>query len=248
MKLRTRARRMINSILAMAVLCGLAAVYLSQGLTWQDVLPFKQPFTRSAAAQTPVGGYGVSAAHPLAVEAGLEIMEKGGNAVDAAVAVSYVLAVVEPYASGIGGGGAALVFPAGSPRPQVYDYRETAPLSGRMPASFAGVPGFVAGMDLLHREHGRLPLEDILEPALRLAEEGFAANQSLNSRLEANRHYLPVRSLAHFYPGGNPVRAGEIVRQRAGVDYSCHSRRRSRCLLSRSNCRQYCGQVRRAVP
>ncbi len=211
--MRTRARRIFNSILAVVVLCGLAAVYLSQGLTWRDLLPFKLPLAHGVAAEMAVGSYGVSAAHPLAVAAGLEIMEKGGNAVDAAVAVSYVLAVVEPYASGIGGGGAALVFPAGSQRPQVYDYRETAPMSGRLPASFAGVPGFVAGMDLLHREHGRLPLEDILEPALRLAEEGFAANQSLSSRLEENRYYLPVHSLPHFYPDGNPVRPGEIVRQ-----------------------------------
>ena len=126
--MRAKQRRIFNSILAVVVLFGLAGFYSSQGLAWQDLLPLKSSVTHGAAAQTPVGGYGVSAAHPLAVEAGMEILERGGNAVDAAVAVSYVLAVVEPYASGIGGGGAALVFPAGSTRPQVYDYREAAPL------------------------------------------------------------------------------------------------------------------------
>jgi gamma-glutamyltranspeptidase/glutathione hydrolase len=211
--MRAKQRRIFNSILAVVVLFGLAGFYSSQGLAWQDLLPLKSSVTHGAAAQTPVGGYGVSAAHPLAVEAGMEILERGGNAVDAAVAVSYVLAVVEPYASGIGGGGAALVFPAGSTRPQVYDYREAAPLSGRMPGSFAGVPGFVAGMDRMHREHGRLEMEEVLEPALRLAEEGYAANQSLSDRLEANRYYLPVRSLPHFYPYGMPVRPGDKVRQ-----------------------------------
>ena len=211
--MRAKQRRIFNSILAVVVLFGLAGFYSSQGLAWQDLLPLKSSVTHGAAAQTPVGGYGVSAAHPLAVEAGMEILERGGNAVDAAVAVSYVLAVVEPYASGIGGGGAALVFPAGSTRPQVYDYREAAPLSGRMPSSFAGVPGFVAGMDRMHREHGRLEMEEVLEPALRLAEEGYAANQSLSDRLEANRYYLPVRSLPHFYPYGVPVRPGDTVRQ-----------------------------------
>lgn len=211
--MRNKPRRILNSILAVIVLFGLTWVYGSQGLTWRDLLPLKAGRFQSASAQSPAGGYGVSAAHPLAVEAGLEILEQGGSAVDAAIAVSYALAVVEPYASGIGGGGAALLFPADARRPLVYDYRETAPLSGEMPPSYAGVPGLVAGMAQMHEEHGVLEMKEILQPALRLAEEGFAANQSLNSRLEANQYYLPVRDLPHFYPGGTPVRAGERVIQ-----------------------------------
>src|SRR5690625_7366107 len=75
-------------------------------------------------------GYGVSASHPLAVKAGMDVLENGGNAADAAVVVSYVLGVFEPFGSGIGGGGEMLIFPKESRQPTVYEYREEAQHSG----------------------------------------------------------------------------------------------------------------------
>lgn len=131
----------------------------------------------------------VAAAHPLAVEAGLEVMRRGGSAVDAAVAVQMVLGLVEPQETGIGGGGFLLYRDAQSGRMQFFDGRELAPaaarpdrflLAGRpAPAWFAiptgravGVPGLVAMLALAHGRHGRLPWAELMQPAIELAETG----------------------------------------------------------------------------
>ncbi|WP_054705433.1 gamma-glutamyltransferase [Bacillus sp. JCM 19041] len=96
------------------------------------------------------GEYGVSASHPLATQVGLDVLEKGGNAVDAAVAISYALSVVEPYGSGLGGGGEMLIYEDGK-TPFVQQYRETAPDSFETRQSLTGVPGFAKGMEDIHR-------------------------------------------------------------------------------------------------
>lgn len=90
--------------------------------------------------------YGVSAANPLAFKAGMDVLQLGGNTVDAAVAIFFVLGVVEAYASGIGSGGNILVYPTDGVAPVVFDYRETAP-EFTHPAYQIDVPGFVKGME-----------------------------------------------------------------------------------------------------
>ena len=95
-------------------------------------------------------GYGVSTDNELATEAGMKILEQGGNAADAAVATSFALTVTEPYGSGIGGGGSALVMNGPNADPSVYDYREEASTTNR--ALNVAVPGFVKGMASLHEE------------------------------------------------------------------------------------------------
>ena len=156
---------------------------------------------------------GVSASHPLAVEVGMEVLAGGGNAVDAAIAVAYTLGVVEPFGSGIGGGGALLlVGPDGSP-PRSYDYREVAPLNGEPPASDIGVPGFVAGMAHVHDEHGSVDLEDLIEFAARYAEDGIEVDPYLTERLEEAAFRLPIHLLPRFYPDGVAVQPGETLRQ-----------------------------------
>ena len=136
----------------------------------------------------------VASAHPLATDAGIEILEKGGNAFDAAVAVTATLAVVEPYSSGIGGGGFWLLHIKKEDRDVMLDGRERAPLGATRtmyldddnnvipgasidgPLS-AGIPGVPAAIEHLSTNYGRLPLTVTLEPAIRYAREGFKTDE-----------------------------------------------------------------------
>jgi gamma-glutamyltranspeptidase / glutathione hydrolase len=150
-------------------------------------------FTASAASsavpQRSQRGMVVSA-HPLATDAGVEMLQAGGNAVDAAVATALAISVVEPFSAGIGGGGFLLLYPADTGEMQALDFRERAPLDATRemyldeagnPISrasldghrAAGVPGTVAGLAAVHRQYGALSWQQVVEPAIRLAKEGF---------------------------------------------------------------------------
>lgn len=132
----------------------------------------------------------VAAEHRLAADAGAEVLAAGGSAVDAALAAAAAVCVVHPTSCGLGGGGFALVYDAGSGDVAALDYRETAP-AGAFPERYrtdgrpdpaklrrgglaVGVPGEPAGIVALHHRFGRLPLARVLEPAVRLARDGFA--------------------------------------------------------------------------
>ncbi len=136
---------------------------------------------------------GIASAHPLATQAGCEVLEAGGNAFDASVAVAAALGVVEPFASGIGGGGFFLLHRAADGLDVFIDARETAPAratreffvdregQARQRASLdgataAGIPGEPAAFDWVVRRYGKLPLAHALAPAIKLAERGFAAD------------------------------------------------------------------------
>ncbi|WP_082232698.1 gamma-glutamyltransferase [Halobacillus massiliensis] len=161
-----------------------------------------------------IGAYGVTSDSDIATEVGMKVLEQGGNAVDAAVAVSYVLGVVEPYGSGIGGGGTMLIHPEkdSDKSPVVYDYRETAPDSESVPESGTGVPGFVKGMDRVHEDFGSMKMEQLIEPAINSASNGAAVSQTLHNRLKDAEYRMP--SLDHMYPDGKPIKAGEILTQK----------------------------------
>ncbi len=173
----------------------------------------------------------VAAAHPLAVEAGREMLRRGGSAVDAAVAVQMVLGVVEPQSSGIGGGGFLLHYEAGSGAIAVYDGRETAP-AGATPGMFlgpdgkpigfreavysgmsVGVPGAVAMLALAHREQGRLPWRDLFAPAIALARNGFAMPPRLAQTLERlpSLRDEPGLRAVYFRPDGTALGVGDRV-------------------------------------
>jgi gamma-glutamyltranspeptidase/glutathione hydrolase len=148
-------------------------------------------------------GMVVSVSRP-ASEVGVAVLKKGGNAVDAAVAVAFALAVTWPEAGNVGGGGFMLVHPArGRPEPAVIDYRETAPAAAtrdmfakdRKPSShkLAAVPGTVAGLALAHRTYGKLPWKEVVLPAVGLAEDGFA----LDAALAAGLNKVVARSAAY---------------------------------------------------
>jgi gamma-glutamyltranspeptidase/glutathione hydrolase len=174
----------------------------------------------------------VASAHPLATEAGLEILAAGGNAFDAAVAVAAALAVVQPHGSGLGGGGFWLLHQAEDGREVMIDGRERAPLAAGPelytsgpgaddprasvdgPLS-AGIPGQPAALAHLSRHYGRLPLARALAPAIRLAEEGFPVGKAYvrmaRFRLEALRAWPEAAAI--FLEGGEVPQAGFVLRQ-----------------------------------
>lgn len=126
-------------------------------------------------------------------EVGVEILKKGGNAVDAAVATAFALAVTHPAAGNIGGGGFMMVYPGPRTEPVCIEYRETAPLAAHKAMyrkgdtwyshKAVGVPGTVRGMALAHQKFGKLTWKDLVLPAVKLADDGFAIDDSLASSL-----------------------------------------------------------------
>lgn len=185
-----------------------------------------------AAARPLPGAAAIAAAHPLAIAAGYEVLEAGGNAFDAAVAVSAALAVVEPYASGLGGGGFWLLHQAKNRRDVFVDGREVAPLAARPDMYLdaggrvvrglsldgplaAGIPGHPAALVHIAKRYGKLPLARSLAPAIRLAEEGVPAYARLLRSLQFRRA-ATERSpafMAVFFPGGELPVVGTLIRQ-----------------------------------
>ncbi|MED3324671.1 gamma-glutamyltransferase family protein [Bacillus thuringiensis] len=155
--------------------------------------------------------YGVSASHPLAVAEGMKILKNGGNAVDAAITISYILGVVEPYASGVGGGGGMLI--VSKDGESFIDYRETAPHLDGNKKPLIGVPGLVAGMEYVHDKYGSLPMDRLLQPAVHYAEKGFEVDDALTMRLDLAMPRIYSDKLSIFYPNGEPIEAGETLIQ-----------------------------------
>ncbi|WP_456378885.1 gamma-glutamyltransferase [Thiolapillus sp.] len=183
-----------------------------------------------AAGQPPAAA--IASAHPAATRAGMEILQLGGNAFDATVAVSAALAVVEPYGSGLGGGGFWLLHRASDGREVMIDGREKAPLAasrdmyldsrGRPLARAsidgplaAGIPGTVAALVHISQRYGRLPLKQSLMPAIRLAREGFAVNEHYRRmaafRIDALR--ASKAAAQQFLKDGEVPPLGHIIRQ-----------------------------------
>ncbi|MBB6448389.1 gamma-glutamyltranspeptidase/glutathione hydrolase [Geomicrobium halophilum] len=167
------------------------------------------------------GDVGVSTSHPLAQEVGEEVLQDGGNAVDAAIAISLALGVVEPFGSGIGGGGAMLILDDPSETPHYYDYREMSPSveNNEDVINFAGTPGFLKGMDQIHEDHGSLDMERLVNPSIELAEEGFDVDPMLANRLfyagtlEDPDGRIDQSAAEPFYPNDRPIREGEPLEQ-----------------------------------
>ncbi|MGC5614976.1 gamma-glutamyltransferase family protein [Georgenia sp. Z1491] len=164
--------------------------------------------------ETALDSMGVSAGDPAAVEAGTEVLADGGSAVDAAIATAFAVSVVEPFASGVGGGGATLVVPTvGDEEPQAYDYREVVPDDGVVPPGGTGVPGFVAGMAELHADHGRLEWSRLLEPAIELASDGHPVSEVLAGLLDTPTGRQVAAENPQFTTGGTPLGEGETLVQ-----------------------------------
>src|SRR5438477_10690261 len=172
----------------------------------------------------------VASVHELASRAGVEMMQAGGNAVDAAVAVGFALAVVHPQAGNLGGGGFMLIRQAGG-KTHFVDYRERAPAAATAnmyldahgnlieDASTVGykaiaVPGSVAGMVYAEKTYGKLSLAQVVAPAIKLAEEGFGLTAAEASDLRHDKQLAEFpESRRIFQRDGNYYKAGDVFRQ-----------------------------------
>ncbi len=176
----------------------------------------------------------VAAAHPLAAEAGMAMLQAGGTALDAAIATQAALAVVEPQSSGLGGGALLLHWEAGTRRLSAWDGRETAPaavpstlfLRDGQPMGFheaavggraVGVPGALRMLEAAHREQGRLPWPQLFAPAVAIAEAGFPITARLAAQIagDAERLRRDPQARALFLPEGRPLAEGAVLRNPA---------------------------------
>ena len=176
------------------------------------------------------GRAAVSSAHPVATAAGVEILAKGGNVVDAAVAVSFTLGVVEPDASGPGGYGQMLIHQTGMDRPQLIEFMTrvpedagatpaAVPQPGRLPdggPTLVNVPGTVAAMYLAWQKYGgkKLTWSDLLQPAIRAARDGYVVSEGLATTLATERDQFARNesSRALFFRDDQPLHAGDTLK------------------------------------
>ncbi len=187
---------------------------------------------KAAGRPVEAGHWMVAAANPLAVEAGAAILARGGSAADAMVAVQAVLGLVEPQSSGLGGGAFLVWHDAATGRMTTLDGRETAPLEARptlfqdetgAPLKFydavvggrsVGAPGTPALLEEAHRRWGRMPWPELFADAIRLAEQGFPVSPRLAGLVQRDAERLGrfPATAAYFLPGGQPLKAGDTLR------------------------------------
>jgi len=173
----------------------------------------------------------VAAAHPLAVDAGLQMLEAGGSAVDAMIAVQLALNLVEPHASGLGGGAFLMHYDAGRREIRAYDGRETAPAAATAGLFMrdgkamqfhdavaggraVGTPGVARLLELAHRKHGKLPWARLFEPAIALAEDGYPVSRRVHALLLRDKSIAgEAAARSHFLnDDGTPKAAGTMLR------------------------------------
>ena len=187
---------------------------------------------RTPASPSHPPGAAIASAHSLATQAGLDVIAQGGNAFDAAIAVSSTLSVVEPISSGLGGGGFFLLHDGKTGKEVFIDARETAPAAAT-PDKYllangdfnrdraengpwaAGIPGLPAAFVHLAEKYGKLPLKTSLAPAMRIARDGFPVyarmSKGYQSRREVMQRYPGTREV--YERNGKPIAEGDLFRQ-----------------------------------
>ncbi len=181
-------------------------------------------------AQVATGERGmVVTVSPPATKIGVAVLKRGGNAVDAAVAVALTMAVTWPEAGNIGGGGFMMVFPGGKAEPVCIEYRERAPAAAkenmfslkdsRWGHRIVGVPGTVRGLALAHRRFGKLTWKELVMPAVRLAGKGFAVEEGLAKSLNRVLRHKGTQNFAELLrvfapPNGKAWKAGDRLVQK----------------------------------
>ena len=216
----------VSSLVALLVLLPGCARRESPGISPMPGTARTWPYLGKARVTNAAKAVVVSGS-PIASEVGREILQQGGNAVDAAVAVGFALAVVHPEAGNIGGGGFMIIRQRDG-SVQALDYRETAPAGASRDMYRAagedasvtghlsvGVPGAVAGLTEAHRRFGRLPFASVIGPAIRLANEGFVVDEYRSSSIgeDSARLVLFPASRATFLPNGRPPILGTTFNQ-----------------------------------
>ncbi|MGI8610924.1 MAG: gamma-glutamyltransferase family protein [Sphingomicrobium sp.] len=213
--------------LALQLVCFLGAILVgSCATTSRSRAPATEPF--------------VIAANPLAAEAGVEVLRRGGSAVDAAIAVQAMLSLVEPQSSGVGGGAFLTYYDASTMRVAVYDGRETAPAQATQsmflgpdgkPLPFAsavlsgratGVPGVLAALRLAHVDHGGLDWSTLFRTAERTAEEGFVVSPRLARMVHSDHPQNNAPDVQAYFrqgSGGRLVQAGDRMKNPAYADF-----------------------------
>ncbi len=174
--------------------------------------------------------FAVAAANPLATDAGYQVLKAGGTATDAAIAVQMVLALVEPQSSGIGGGAFLMHFDG--KHVEAYDGRETAPMAATeslfmgadgKPMAFinavvggrsVGVPGTIRMLEMVHKQHGKLPWSQLIQPAIALSEGGFKVSERLYAQLSAEQYLKkdPVAAAYFYNDDGSAKQAGSVLK------------------------------------
>jgi gamma-glutamyltranspeptidase / glutathione hydrolase len=196
------------------------------------VLALLLAFAPAAGGQTLARHHLIAAANPLAAEAGLAMLRKGGSAVDAAIAAQMVLTLVEPESSGIGGGAFMLLWDPAKQKVTSFDGRETAPASAR-PGMFldktgkplghmdaipgglsVGGPGVVAMLELAHKKYGKLPWSQLFAPAIKLAESGMPVTAKLANELREFPQIAAMPDVKRYFAraDGSLVRAGDMLK------------------------------------
>lgn len=213
-----------NLILGTAAFCALAGCGRDTGA--EDV---------QAAADQEAKRWFIAAANPYAVEAGAEVLRRGGSAVDAAIATQAALGLVEPQSSGLGGGAFMIHYDPASGNLETYDGRETAPASARpdrflkedgQPMGFydavagglsVGVPGAVRMLGLAHEEHGGLSWSELFDSTIALSEEGFEVSPRLNGLLTRipRLKQLPVAADYFYSEDGTAHAVGHVLKNPA---------------------------------
>ena len=217
---------------ALRTLALATVLFIGAPMLHAEDLPRAAQAPQAPVAATPPGT-AIASAHALATQAGFDAIDAGGNAFDAAVAVSAALAVVEPISSGLGGGGFFLLHDADTGRDVFIDARETAPAASAGEGVYldadgkldrdratngpwaAGIPGLPAALVHVAQEYGRLPLQRTLAPAIRLAREGFPVYERLErgyrARAKVMERYSGTRAV--YLADGDPPEVGETLKQ-----------------------------------
>lgn len=217
MRIKTRADSLPKRFIAFAML--LLMLFASTACNWLpnndgpldiDVSPSSTPIGSMINASTHT--YAVSTSNKIATQVGMKILEAGGNAVDAAIAVAYTLAVVQPYASGLGGGGCLLLYNPAENEYAFYDYFPTMRFTSKVSRNYIGVPGFVKGLYEVYNDYASVDFSALVAPAIEYAQNGTEVTEDLEVRIRVA--WANLKDNKNFYDeNGNRLEQGDILYQ-----------------------------------